>query len=433
MRLSGPRGTRLFLDSSDAVPLVFFQIAIAGGAAGDPAGMDGFIHHLAVLMRRGAGERDRRALDLELDALGASLEVSTSRDAVKLTGLCLRRNLDHLVAITADILARPHLAPAEHDKLLRETRMSLDEIRDDDAGVANRFFNRECVPGHPYGRTIMGTEASLAKIDLDEIRRVHRRLVVPQNLIIGFAGAIGPDEAVEVAGRLIAGLPDDAAQPLPAMDIPEPPAGRRILIVDKPERVQAQILLGHLGPAYGSADTLAFTVVETVFGGMFSSRLMQEVRVKRGWSYGASASLQRSRGPHWFSIYASPAIETAGEALALVWTMLADLARDGITREEFAFAKSYLEGSMPFRLATPRQRVRIAVKSELFGLPEDYVPSLPQRLETVTWEDACRAAARWIRPDDALAVMVATAETLAPHLDQHVAFDRLDVAPFDSY
>lgn len=428
---AGPRGSRMVVESADEVPLAWFQVAIRGGSAGDPAGREGFTYHMATLARRGAGARDRAALDEALDLLGASLTMAVDRDAIKLSGLCLARNLDQVVAMAADVLARPHMSQDEHERLLRESRMALDEVRDDDSHLASRFFNRHCVPGHPYGRSILGTEASLDSIALDAVQAAYRACAVPENLVIGFAGDVSPERARVLAERLVADLPDQPAPALPSLDAPPVPAGRRLLVVDKPERTQSQILVGHLGPRYGTRDALALIVVETVFGGTFTSRLMQEIRVKRGWSYGAGCTLHRSRGAHWFRIHLAPSAEVTPEALDLTHALLADIARDGISDEELAFARQYLTGSLPFRLATARQRVRIMVQNELFGLPGDYVHTLPAALATITREQACAAARTWLHPDDTLSVVVATAASMVPRLEAAGLEDAITILPYD--
>jgi zinc protease len=431
MSETGPRGCRLIVDASDDIPLVWFQVAIRGGSAGDVPGHEGFTYHLFTLARRGAGELDRAALDEELDVLGASLTVSLERDSVRISALCLARNLDRVVELTADILARPRLEPLEHEKLLRETRMTLDEIRDDDSQLVARFFNQYCVPDHPYGRAVMGNETSLARIDLDEIRAAHQRLVVPENLIIGIAGAVTPARAQALAERLVANLPGHPAPPLPSVTSPPEPRGRRILVVDKPERTQSQLMLGHLGPRYGTPEALAMIAIETAFGGTFSSRLMQEIRVQRGWSYGANASLQRSRGAHWFRMQLAPSAEVTPDALALTWSLFEDVARNGITDEELAFSKTYLGGSLPFHLATARQRVRMAVQDELFGLPDDYARTLPAELAKLSHDQVVQAARAWLHPDHSLAVVVATAETMVPRLEA-LPHASLEVMGYDT-
>ena len=431
--MTGPRGSRLHVEPSTDAPLVWVDVAIGGGAAADPIGTEGLHRHAALLARRGAGARDRTAFDDALDGLGASLEISIGRDSVVLSGLALTRNLDALVDMCADALAEPRFAVDEHERLLRETPQVLDEVRDDDSALATRWFDYRCAPGHPYGRTSLGTEASLARIDRDAAAALWRAEAVAPNLVIGIAGDVDLARADAVAARLVERLPDLPAPTPPRFDLAAAaPPGRRLVVVDKAERTQAQLRLGHLGPRWGDDDTPALLVLEAVFGGMFSSRLMQEIRVKRGWSYGAGCAIRRSRGPHWIEMWMATAIDVAGDAVALSLDLYADLAANGVTDEELDFARSYLVGAMPFHLATARQRMQLAVRDEVFGLPAGYTASLPARLGSLGAGDVREAARRHARPDDVVTVAVTTADVAAEKLAKAGA-GPLTVVAHDAY
>ena len=185
--------TIAIVEPSPDTPLVWFDIAIRGGAALDPRDVEGLHRHAALLARRGAGGRDRAELDETLDSLGAALDIAVSRDSVTISGLALARQLDAVVDLAADVLADPRFGEDEHARLLRETPQVLDEIRDDDSALSTRWFDWLCCPGHPYSRTALGTEASLTRIERGAAIECWRREVVADNLVIGLAGDI--DEA----------------------------------------------------------------------------------------------------------------------------------------------------------------------------------------------------------------------------------------------
>jgi zinc protease len=413
-----PNDPMIIVEPSPDTPLVWFEIAIRGGVALDPAGVEGLHRHAALLARRGAGGRDRAQLDDVLDGLGAALEISVSRDAVSLSGLALARHLDAVIDVAADVLADPGFSPDEHARLLRETPQVLDEIRDDDSALATRWFDWLCCPGHAYGRTSLGTEASLARIERDAAIAVWRREVAADNLVIGLAGDVDEASARRIVGRLTERLPAsgprDAAIEVPAA----PPPGRRVILVDKPDRTQAQLRIGHLAARYGGPDTAELAIAEAVFGGMFSSRLMQEIRVKRGWSYGAGCALRRSRLPHWFEIWMAAAIDVAGPAVALTLDLFADYAAHGPTDDEVDFARSYLIGAMPFHVATARQRMQLAVRDAVFGLPAGFTARLPEALSALPATDVRDACRRQFRPDAAVTVAVTTADQAGDALTQ---------------
>jgi zinc protease len=411
----------VIVEASPDTPLVWFDVAIRGGASADPIEIEGLHRHAALLARRGAGSRDRAALDETLDGLGAAIDIAVSRDAVTLSGLSLSRHLDAVIELCADVLAAPRLSDDEHERLLRETPQVLDEIRDDDSALATRWFDWTCSPGHPYGRTSLGTEASLKRIDRAAAAALWKREVVANNLVIGLAGDIDDGTAQRVVQRLVERIPAGARATTHIEDTGEEselPRGRRTILVDKPDRTQAQLRIGHLALRYGHPDTAALAVAEAVFGGMFSSRLMQEIRVKRGWSYGAGCALRRSRLPHWFEIWTAAAIDVAGPAVALTLELLADYAANGPTDDEVDFAKSYLVGAMPFHVATGRQRMQLAVRDAVFELPAGYTAKLPEMLGQLTAADVRAACKRHLRPDQAVTVAVTTAENAHEGLAQ---------------
>lgn len=425
---------RVIVEASTDTPLVWFDVAIRGGACADPTGIEGLHRHAALLARRGAGRRDRAELDETLDGLGAALEVGVSRDAVSLSGLALSRHLDAVIDLAADILAEPRFSEDEHARLLRETPQVLDEIRDDDSALATRWFDWLCSPGHPYGRTSLGTESSLTRIDRPTASALWKREVVTSNLVIGLAGDIDDATAAKVVTRLTERLaPGERSRQPTAGELSIPPArGRRVILVDKPDRTQAQLRIGHLSAGYGHPDTAALAIAEAVFGGMFSSRLMQEIRVKRGWSYGAGCALRRSRLPHWFEIWMAAGVDVAGQALALTLELFADYAARGPTDDEVDFARSYLVGSMPFHVATARQRMQLAVRDAVFDLPTGYTARLPEAFEGLSAEDVRAACRAHLSPEDVVSVAVTTADQAQQALGQAGA-GALTVVDHDEY
>lgn len=407
-------GPVVIVEPSPDTPLVWFDVAIRGGASADPIGIEGLHRHAALLARRGAGTRDRARLDETLDSLGAALDITVSRDSVTLSGLALSRHLDAVIGLAADVLAEPQFSEDEHARLLRETPQVLDEIRDDDSALATRWFDWLCCPSHPYGRTSLGTEASLLRIERQAAIDLWKREVVANNLVIGLGGDIDEATAARIVQRLTERLPRGNRPTTIVEDTgldAEAQAGRRLILVDKPDRTQAQIRIGHLALRYGHPDTPAIAIAEAAFGGMFSSRLMQEIRVKRGWSYGAGCALRRSRMPHWFEIWTASGIDVAGPCVQLTLELFADYAANGPTDDEVEFARSYLVGAMPFHVATARQRMQLAVRDAVFELPVGYTAKLPEAVSQLTGPDVRAACARHLRPNDTVTVAVTTAET----------------------
>jgi zinc protease len=413
-------------------PLVTFVIANRVGSALDPRGQEGLVAHTADLCLRGAGPLDRQRLDAAIDRLGASLAFGVRRDYAVLRGSCLSRHAGELFELATSVLREPRLEQDEHDQLIRDVIYDLDELRDDDGSIASRFYARSCAPGYVYSRTAVGTADSLQSIELDQVRELQPRLFASSGLLLGVAGPLADDElrAMADAVATVSGVEPPDAPPLVP---PELPAGRRLIFVDKPERQQCQVIMGHLVPAYSHPDFDALRVAETAFGGMFSSRMNQEIRVKNGWSYGAYCSMVKARGPHWIQMGFAPAAEVCRDALARCLEMYEELAREGLGADELEFTRSYLTGNSAFGRATARQRLSRRVLEEILDLPPGHEDAFTDRIEGLTVEQVNRAIARHYCPADLCVVVLGTADDTLAEIEAIGNWSSVEVVDYQSY
>lgn len=422
---------KTILEPAFDTPLVSFQIANRVGSAHEATGSEGLICHTTELSLRGAGSLDRRALDESIDSLGAGLGFGLRRDYVSLRGNCLERHLDALFDLALQVLTTPRFDDEEHEKLRRETLYDLDELRDDDSSLAHRFFTKHCHPGHPYCRTALGTAESLASLKLPELRGLYPRLMHSSELVLGVAGPLSESRVQSLADKI---PQTQDCEPLPSTHLKTPTynAGRRLILVDKPERQQCQIVLGHLVPAYGTEDHELLRIAETAFGGMFTSRLMQEIRVKHGWSYGAQCAMHRARGQHYLHVSLAPNAEQCTKALGRSLEMFEELAEQGLSQDEFDFTRSYLIGSSAFTRATALQRLFRKVQEDIFDLAKGFADGFPDRLEARTCDEVNQALLRCLKPKELCVVVVASAQTMRAKLET-LNFDSVEVVDYRSY
>jgi zinc protease len=425
---------KLIVAPDRSTPLVSFSICAPGGTATDPLGLEGLTRHAAELARRGAGRYSRFELDEHLDVLGAALDMSVDRDSVALSGLCLEKHLDELIDLSILVLSEAHHRQDEHEKLIREAEAALDDLRDDDESLTQRFFHRHVRPGHPYARTGYGTDASLQRIssDLERVKAHVLPRFAADRLIIGFSGHVSEDKADNLATRIARSRPASHQAPPVDLDTAAIPRGRRLLVVDKPDRQQAQTFFGHPVPAYGDCRFAPLLCAEGAFGGGFSSRLVQDIRVKNGWSYGVGTQLSRARGPCWLRGDLAPSVENAAPALARTLDMYVEFATHGPTPDEFELARNFLIGSLPFSRATARQRMQSDVQLETYGLSRDYPDDMMRRLADMTVADIRRVARDELRPGDLSVVILSTWKKIAKAIEK-LGWDDLSVVPWDSY
>ncbi len=398
----------VLVETSHALPLVSFSIALKTGSLLDPEGLSGATRMMTRWMRRTAGGREAHVIDAEIDALGGAFGADVSPSTLVFQGTVITRSLDGLMRIAADVLARPGFAEAELEKLRRETFAELTESLDDDRGLSRRWFRHRVFGAHPYARSVTGTVSSLTRIQPSDLKSLYERVVRAENLIFAFSGDIERPRAEALAASLLNQLPAGAPPRDEASD-PAMTAGRHLTLVDKPDRTQTQILIGGLGTHPRDEDHLALHVANTVFGGTFTARMTQEVRAKRGWSYGAYSSLPIDRRRQAFSMWTFPKAEDAAPCIALELEMLRDLRAKGITKKELSWAKKYLMRSHAFALDTASKRVGLLLDSELYGLPAGYYENYLEQIKAVTLEQANAAVVQRLSEDDLRVTVVGTA------------------------
>jgi zinc protease len=432
--LQGPAGSKILVEENHDLPLVRLHLSIRAGAGDDDAERDGLANFATELMGRGAAGRTRAALDAAFDALGTSLDIMTDYDTVTFEVSVLSEKLPSALALLADVVLRPDFPTAEADKLKREIAAQLDDMRDEDGQLARRYFTRALYGTLPYGRTVLGTTTTLGRLDAALAKAWHGRALVGGNVLFGVAGDVSAADVQAQLAQSFAALPSGALQ---SGERPPTPRrqGLRLTLVDKPERTQSQILLGQPAPSWRAPEFLALQVATTAFGGTFTARLMEEVRSKRGLSYGASARLSQGRGPKALIAHVFPSLEQTPETLQLVLKLWRDWVTDGISDGETAFARGYLAKSFAFSVATPEDRLELAAALELADMPRDYGETFAARVQEVTRAQTQAAQAAHLTPADLEVVIVSTAEELLPKLQAAGLLEdvSVEVVPYDSY
>lgn len=420
-----------FVETSRALPFASVVVTFRSGSVHDPAGREGLSRVTARMLRRGCEGYSKERIEETIDSLGAEFGADTLMSGTTVSFEVIRRSLGPMSDLVATMLGKPTFADEELGRLLRESKAELIESRDSDRLLAGRAFRRTLFAGHPYGRRAAGSLQSLEAITKEDAIAFYRRHYTRRNALVAISGDVSQHEGEELAERLLAGLPEGDAVPDP---VPPPPApkGRRLVIVDKPDRTQCQMIAGGLGTHPRDPDHVALMVANTVFGGTFTSRLMQEIRVKRGWSYGAASRAGFDRQRDAFTMSAAPAATDAPGCLALMIELLSAWRKDGITQEELDFARKYIVRSHAFEIDTARKRVHQKLEAALYDLPEGYHATFLDRVQHVTLAQANEAVRARVSEDDMVLSVVGTHAEVGEALSKAVAgVDEVEVAPFD--
>jgi zinc protease len=385
------------VESDHRLPLVSLVVSFPVGAASDPKGKAGLSGLAMGMLKRGCPGFDAAEIETRLDSLGAEVDTGAGFASSMVACEVLTRSLDEVVELLSQMLAAPCHDRAQFGLLQRETVADIVESRNDDATLVVRALRRGLFAQHPHGTVALGTTATVAAIQPEDLSEHHERQHGRGSAIFAFAGDISAERAERISEILRAALPDTMATNSTPPE-PSPRSGRHFTIVDKPARSQTQLAIGMLGTKPEDSDHTALCVANTALGGTFTSRLMQEIRAKRGWSYGASSQLSIGRIREAFSSHSAPTVEDAPACLALMVQLIEDWRDAGLSAAELDFCKGYLRRSHPFEIDTPKKRIRRRLQHLVLGLDNSFESSFLERLDAVTLDDANEAIRRRIDP-----------------------------------
>jgi zinc protease len=429
-RFTTKAGSLVLSESSGILPVVGISVSARTGALFDPPGKEGLTRVMTRAMRMGTSELRSRQLEEQLDRLGAQLAMTCSQSYMHFGGVVVAHNLVPFVELLSSLLERPAFRPSDVRQVQRELLAELAALGDDDRALCSRNFRSYAFGAHPYARPRSGTLESLRAIGLGDVVEHHARHVTGKNLVIGVWGDFVPKQLPGLLERSFGRLP--SRRP-PSMVVPEPALqpGSRVLLVDKPDRTQTQILIGTLGTSPHDRDYVPLVVANTAFGGLFTSRLTEEVRGKRGLSYGVSSSFTLSRTRHLWSMHTFPAAKDARMCIELQLGLYERWVKRGLLPRELSAAKRYLEKSHAFETDTAAKRLDQRLDIELLGWPKTHHSGFVDRVKRVTRDDVLQALHRRLSLRDRVITIVATGEQLAPELASLADAQRIDVVPFD--
>lgn len=406
-------GVVLIVHEKRDVPLIGVSAVIRGGAITDPDGKAGLASLFANLLEKGAGERDAAAFAETLDGAGASLSVSAGLESVTISGDFLARDADLAVELLVDVLREPALDEGAFEKL-RERQINLIRAAKDGdmRRLAPIYGEAWLFAGHPYGTAVGGDETSLANIAHEDVQAYYEDFVGADRLIVSVVGDV---MAPEIIDTLTAGLADwrPAGVPLPEIEAPQAQDGRRVLLIDKPGATQSYFWIGNVGVARGYSRRAELDIANTLFGGRFTSLLVDEMRTKAGLTYGASSSLSRPTKPGSVAIVSYTKTETTTAAIDLAISLLARMRDEGFSDELITSGKNYILGQFPPRFETSAQLARELANLEAAGFAATFINDYGAAIAGASGEDIRSVIADvYPHPDNLVFVVIGDAELI---------------------
>jgi predicted Zn-dependent peptidase len=387
-RVQLDNGAVLLLMERHDVPMISVQAVVRGGAVTDPAGQSGMASLLADLLGKGAGKRDAQAFASTLASVGGLLSAAAGTEATVVSGSFMARDQKLMVGLLADMLMRPTLDAAQFEAQRTRDIESIRAAKDSELRSLAPVYGKAALFGnHPYGKAVMGSESGLAAIDRESLVRHYREQFGADRLIIAVAGDFRTADMKSALSSAFTGW-GKASAVLPAVPVAEHHSGRRVVLIDAPESVQSYFWAGNVGVARSFAQRAPLDVVNTLFGGRFTSMLNSELRIRTGLSYGAGSRFEKLSEPGAWAMSSFTRTETTIEAIDLALSVLDKLHAAALEPAMLDSGKSYVRGQFPLALETPDQWADTLADLEFYRLDRSYIDGYDAALAAVSATDA---------------------------------------------
>jgi|HubBroStandDraft_6_1064221.scaffolds.fasta_scaffold56350_2 zinc protease len=416
-------GLTVLLMEKRGVPLINVFALVKTGAAADPAGQEGLASVTAGLLRKGTKTRTAQQFSADFDYIGGSFGADAGADFTTVSAEFLTKDLARGLELFSDAVLHPTFPQDETDKILAQSLDGVKSAKDEPQAVLGLYFEGYLYGAHPYGRPSDGDELSLKSIKRDAIAKFYEANYAPGNTILGIAGEFNAAEMRKKLEETFGAWPARTVVNAPIAAIP-PAKGKRLLLIDKPDATQTYFAVGNVGTAVNDPDRVAIRVVNTIFGGRFTSELNEALRVESGYTYGARSFFDSRKAPGSFEIASFTKNETTTPAIDLALQILEKLHKNGVTEEQLKSAKSYIKGQFPPTIETSGQLVRRIVVNEFYGLGDDEVNQLEARIDAVTVAMAKQTIEKHFPVDNLIFVLIGKASAIGPAVKKYA--DKMD-------
>ena len=427
-------GLRVIVVSKHDIPLVAARLMVKTGAAADPAGKDGLAQLTATVLTQGTKNRSAEQIARGVEALGATLEANAGWDSSSIDVSVMSTNLAKTMDYVSDVARNATFAKDEFEReraqLIDALQVDLTQPRTLASVVASRLIFGDS----PYGHNLGGIPAALEKIKREDLVKFHATHYRPANAVLVLAGDIKADAAFALAQNAFGSWKRGAAAASAARDRgPErAPLHPRVVVIDMPEAGQAGVVIGRRGIRRTDAAYMPAIVTNSVLGGGYSSRLNQEIRIKRGLSYGANSSFQPRVDVGPFTARTETKNESAAEVVGIMVGEMSNLSSADVAEAELTPRKAVLIGEFAQSLETTAGIVNRIAALALYGLPLEEINRYVSQVQAVTAADVRKFASSNLGGRDVNVVIVGSAkEFVEPLKKQFSEVEVISLADLD--
>lgn len=395
--VTSPMGLKAWLVEDHTIPFMALRIGFKGGTSLDLPEKRGAISLMMALLEEGTGDLDARGFAKAVDELSASFNFDASDDSVSISARMLSENRDAAIELLKGAMTAPNFDQEAIDRVKGQVFSILQSDLKDPNTITRAAFDAAAFADHPYGTSSSGTMQSVEALTRDDLFAAHRASMAKDRVFISAVGDLTAEQLGAMMDSLLGDLPDTGAPMPKRVEVALEP-GVTVIPFDTPQSVA---LFGHRGIKRHDPDFFPAFVASTILGGGgFDSRLMDEVRDKRGLTYGVYSYLATQDHAEMVVGQIASANDRIAEAIEVIKAEWARIAETGVTQAELDHSKTYLTGAYPLRFDGNGPIANILVGMQMQGLSTDYINTRNDKVNAVTLDEINRVIKEVYLPDE---------------------------------
>ncbi|UCF05259.1 MAG: insulinase family protein [bacterium] len=400
-------GLKVFVMETKEVPLVTVRLLVPAGSAHDPSGSEGIANLTGRLLMKGAGGWSAEEISETVDGIGGRLSADPGRDFTLVAGDFMSRDLETALDLLATVVMDPEFLAEEIERERGIVLAEIQSTKERPSSIATREALRELFGEHPYAHPVSGSQASVSGIARGDIVDFHRRRFVPPGSILAVVGDVEATKALKAIRERFGSWRGEAAAGTGVDELAmEHLEGRRVLVIDKPDATQSQIRFGNIAVGRNTPDYFPLLVANNILGGGFTSRLVDEIRVNRGLTYGVGSFMVYLRHGGLFGVYTFTKNATLRETIDVALAEVERIRSEEVGSEELEKSKRYLSGLFPFELETNDDLARWLTELAFYGLDKSVVEKYRTKTGEVNTGDVRRVAQKYFHADGCVIVLL---------------------------
>jgi len=412
-------GLTVYLMEQHEVPMINVSVILPAGAIYDNE-KSGLASLTATALKHGTKNYPKSKLDEELDFMAATVNTYASKESAGMSAQFAAKDKDKVLSIIHELLTAPVFDSVEFNKEKKIVLVRLDQAKESPRAVIGSYFDKFMYGEHPYGNIIGGTVSAVSALSVSDIRAFYQENYIPNGSAIAIAGDFSSKEMKATVSKLFSDWKQGKQSNAAIASKPiAPPSANRVLLVNKDDAKETTFFIGAPGISRNNPDYVSIDVVNTLFGGRFTSMLNDELRVNTGLTYGASSRFSPLKNGGTFMISTFTATKTTEPAIDKALEVLKKLHSEGVDEKSLTSAKNYVKGQFPPRYETSGQLAGLMTQMFWYNFNESYINNFQKNVDGLTVEKAKDIIARYFPKDKLQFVMVGKSADIKKMIEKY--------------